>query len=176
MGRKWKWWKGCGGKPGQWVLSASQWRCMWRELLCLRPLRQSLLCNKKVCLTVKIKTKFKTWWWWVMLNNQKEGRDEGGGEEPKKTYNFTKVFNIDNNFWNKKTRCWRKLPCECVQERLSTYKRLTQERGAGSLVSPLSPLPPVESESDNDGDGRKWKWNRAVFPYPLKFASSVTFV
>ena len=30
-----------------------------------------------------------------MLNNQKEGRDEGGGEEPKKTYNFTKVFNID---------------------------------------------------------------------------------
>ena len=39
-------------------------------------------------------------------------------------------------------------PCECDQERPSTYKRLTQGRGADSLASPLSQLPPVESESE----------------------------
>ena len=26
--------------------------------------------------------------------------DEGGAEEPKKMYNFIKIFNIDDNFWN----------------------------------------------------------------------------
>ena len=86
----------------------------------------------------------------VRLSSRKEERGGEGAVVPWEvklsTRGYLALMSFD--FYKKQIVCTNP-PCECAQERPSTYKRLTQGRGADSLASPLSQLPPVESESEN---------------------------
>ena len=80
---------------------------------------------------------------------QSEGRDRRGRSSSTLRGEIIKHLALMSfDFYMKQIVCTNP-PCECAQERPSTYKRLTQGRGADSLASPLSQLPPVESESEN---------------------------
>ena len=82
----------------------------------------------------------------MRLNSRKEERGGEGAVVPCEV-NLLNILPMSFDFYMKQIVCSNP-PCECDQERPSTYKRLTQGRGADSLVSPLSQLPPVESESE----------------------------
>ena len=80
---------------------------------------------------------------------QSEGRERRGRSSSTLGGKFIKYLALMSfDFYKKQIVCTNP-PCECAQERPSTYKRLTQGRGADSLASPLSQLPPVERESEN---------------------------
>ena len=88
----------------------------------------------------------KTLWLLVRLSSRKEERGGEGAVVPWEVK--SNILPMPFDFYMKHIVCTNP-PCECAQERPSTYKRLTQGRGADSLASPLSQLPPVESENWN---------------------------
>ena len=83
----------------------------------------------------------------VRLSSRKEETGGEGAGVPLEV-KLLNILPMSFDFYKKQIVCTNP-PCECAQERPSTYKRLTQGRGADSLVSPLYQLPPVESESEN---------------------------
>ena len=82
----------------------------------------------------------------VRLSSRKEETGGEGAVVPLEV-KLLNILPMSFDFYKKQIVCTNP-PCECAQERPSTYKRLTQGRGADSLASPLSQLPPVESESE----------------------------